>query len=404
MAEINLGKNILWILSSRFGAQVILAVSNLLLARYLGSSGFGEYAFISAIVFVGNAFSTFGTDMILIRRISASNDYSDVPAALVIQLLFSLLCIAAIFAASPVLPVAHPLRIYILALIPLSLFTVSTTALRGAQYMGSFSVLHFLVACLQLFSVFVLIALDGRIEQLAILFLCAQVLGAILGFVFCLSKIKGFSVFSPFGWNRIPRLVIASAQVALIGALRLIYEKLAVLFLPLLTGIHTTGLFSASLRVLDAAKLGHMSALTAMYPEMAREKSFPKSIEKGYGLLLLTSFLFSVLLYLLAEPVIRLLFGEEFSSSAISLKILAWVIIPYFIVSYYSLAFVAVEIERPVLVSLTVSLAILVSLLYWWSPLYGLQGAAFAVLCAESIQAILLLFQWRQHAFSKRSG
>jgi O-antigen/teichoic acid export membrane protein len=158
------------------------------------------------------------------------------------------------------------------------------------------------------------------------------------------------------------------------------------------------------LRVLDAAKLGHMSALTAMYPEMAREKSFPKSIEKGYGLLLLTSFLFSVLLYLLAEPVIRLLFGEEFSSSAISLKILAWVIIPYFIVSYYSLAFVAVEIERPVLVSLTVSLAILVSLLYWWSPLYGLQGAAFAVLCAESIQAILLLFQWRQHAFSKRSG
>ena len=404
MAEINLGKNILWTVSSRFGAQVILAVSHLLLARYLGSSGFGEYAFISAIVFVGNALSTFGTDMILIRRISATKDYSDLPAALVVQLLISLLYIAVVFVSSPVLPVAsHPLRIYILALIPLSLFTVSTVALRGAQCMGSFSVLHFLVACLQLFSVFMLMAVKGGIEQLVALSLAVQTVGAMLGLSFCLSRIEGFFVFSRFAWNRIPRLITASAQVALIGTLRLIYEKLATLFLPWLTGIHTTGLFSASFRVLDAAKLGHMAALTAMYPEMTREKNFTKSIQKGYNLLLLASFLFSILLYLLAEPIIGLLFGERFSSSTISLKILAWVLIPYFIVTYYSLAFVAVEVERPALVSLMVALAVLVIFLFQWSPLYGLPGAAFAVLFAESIQAVLLWLQWRQHAFSKRS-
>lgn len=63
--------------------QIIAVISNLLLARYLGSSGFGEYAFISAVVLI-NALSTFGTDMVLIRNIASTNDYSDLPVALVI--------------------------------------------------------------------------------------------------------------------------------------------------------------------------------------------------------------------------------------------------------------------------------------------------------------------------------
>src|SRR5689334_4317364 len=112
MSVNSLGKNIFWTVTSRFGSQVILAVSNILLARHLGGAGFGEYAFVSAILFVGNAFSTFGTDMILIRRIAASEDYSDVPAGLIIQLMISVLLIVVVFAFSPLLPATELLRIF----------------------------------------------------------------------------------------------------------------------------------------------------------------------------------------------------------------------------------------------------------------------------------------------------
>ncbi|MCC6985478.1 MAG: oligosaccharide flippase family protein, partial [Anaerolineales bacterium] len=60
-------KNIAWTVSSRYGAQGLGFASNILLARLLGADGFGEYALASAVLLVGNAFTNFGMDMILIR-------------------------------------------------------------------------------------------------------------------------------------------------------------------------------------------------------------------------------------------------------------------------------------------------------------------------------------------------
>ena len=67
-------KNIGWTVASRIGTHGIAVLSNVLLARYLGRDGFGEYAFISSILFIGNAFTTFGTDMIMIRSLSSVED------------------------------------------------------------------------------------------------------------------------------------------------------------------------------------------------------------------------------------------------------------------------------------------------------------------------------------------
>lgn len=406
MADTHLGKNIFWVISSRFGTQIIAVISNLLLARYLGSGGFGEYAFISAVVLIGNALSTFGTDMVLIRNIASTNDYSDLPAALVIQLSISFFFIIGVLIFAPFLPAGNSLRIYIFSLVPLSFFTIFTIALRGARYMGSFSLLHFMVAVFQMVSVFILLYLNSELELLAVLLLGVQVLGALLGFGLCISQIKDFSRRWHLDWKRIPLLLTSSAQMAVIGTLRLIYEKLAVTTLPMLAGVDVTGLFSASARVLDASKLAHMSALSAMFPEMARENTlengFSAATKRNRVLLLAAAILLSLVLFLLAEPIILFLFGKEYALSVNALRIMAWGIVPYFGVTYYSLAFVAVRSEKPVLIALSASLILLVTLLIWWTPLLGLRGAALSILCTEIFQAIALWFQWRWYAFSKQ--
>jgi O-antigen/teichoic acid export membrane protein len=406
MTEINLGKNIFWTVLSRFGAQIVSVISNLLLARYLGSARFGEYAFISAIVLIGNALSTFGVDMVLIRKISAAQDYSDLPAALVIQLLISFVFIAGVFMISPFLPAGNSLRIYIFSLIPLSFFTVFTIALRGAQHMGSFSLLHFSVAVFQMIAIFILLIIKAEVVQLVALLLGVQFLGAVLGFILCITQLKDFPRSWHADWNRISLLLTSSTQLAVIGTLRLVYEKLAISMLPILTSVDVTGLFSASARVLDASKLGHMSALSAMFPEMARENSlernFSKATKRNYVLLFIAAILFSFGLFFFAKPIIHLLFGEKFAASVEALQVMAWIIVPYFMVSYYSLAFVAVRMERPVLTALIMSLFLLAILLIWWSPRYGLRGVAGAILCAETFQSAFLWFQWRQYAISKQ--
>ena len=92
-----LAKNSLWLILSRFGAQGLAVVFTILLARRLGIEGFGTYAFIAAIIFVANALTTFGTDMLLIREIAAQGGLSRLPSALIVQLVLSILFIAAVW-------------------------------------------------------------------------------------------------------------------------------------------------------------------------------------------------------------------------------------------------------------------------------------------------------------------
>lgn len=392
--------NILWTVVSRFGSQILAAISSLILARYLGSSGFGEYAFISAVVMIGNALSTFGTDMVLIRRISSDNDYSDLSTTLAIQLLISCLFIAGVFVFYSFLPVTPSLLIYAFALIPLAFFTVFTTALRGAQEMRMFSLLNFWAAFFQMIAAFVLIFQKQDVSHLSLLLIGTQTLAALLGFLLCFLRIENFLGHWQFSLKRVLPLLRSSFQMALIGTFRLLYEKLALTLLPILAGVNVTGLFSASLRVTNVANLGHASALTAIYPEMARDKKFTAH-RTGLVLLLFTAACISLVLFLFSPQIILFLFGDQFMESISSLRILSWILIPNFFVLYYSLAFVAQEVERPVLRSLVTSLLLMLILLVTLSPLYGLRGAAFALLSAESFQALMLWLQWRTHAFSK---
>ncbi|HRQ22822.1 MAG TPA: oligosaccharide flippase family protein [Anaerolineales bacterium] len=386
-------KNILWTVGSRYGSQALAVISNLLLARYLGSAGFGEYAFITAVVLIGNAFSTFGTDMILIRRISSANDFSDLPAALVLQLSISVIFILLAFVLAPFLPVQRPLLIYVFALVPLSFFTIFTTILRGVQQMDGFSILHFTSALTHLLAVLLLLGVRGSVAQLAFYLLGVHVIGAALGFFLC----RGFLEKWAFFPHRIPALIKSSARMALIGTLRLLYEKITLTILPVLTTVNETGIFASSARTVDAAKLGHLSALTAVYPEMARTKLAGAHLNRSGLWLFAAAVMIALMLFLFAEPILLLLFGREFSSSASALRILAWTLIPYFIVSYYSLAFVAVERETAVLSALGFAFLILVALLVWLVPSDGLRGAAWSILIAEIVQAALLWNHWRRY-------
>lgn len=386
-------KNILWTVGARYGSQALAVVSNLLLARYLGGAGFGEYAFITAAVLIGNAFSTFGTDMILVRRISSANDFSDLPAALLLQLSISVVLILLAFLLAPLLPVQRPLLIYVFALIPLSFFTVFTSMLRGVQQMDKFSALHFAAALMHLLTALLLLALRGSVESLAFYLLGVHVFGAAFGFFLC----RGISVHWTFAARRLPALMKSSARMALIGALRLLYEKIPLTFLPILTTLNETGLFASSARTADAAKLGHLSALTAVYPEMARTKAAGAHLRRSGLWLLAAAALISFALFFFAEPILLLLFGSEFASSAAALRILAWTVIPFFIASYYSLAFAAVEQEAAILPALGCAFLLLTILLVWLVPPYGLRGAAFAVFLAETVQAFLLWSRWRRY-------
>ncbi|MBL8103400.1 MAG: oligosaccharide flippase family protein [Anaerolineales bacterium] len=389
-------ENIGWTVISRISTQGVAVLSNILLARYLGSDGFGEYAFISSVLLIGNAFSTFGMDMILIRSLASGGNSFNLADGLLLQLLLSLFYISCVFLTGLFTPVASSLKIYIFALLPLAFFTIFNIEMRARQEMKTFSLLQFAVSLMQLLAVLVLWFLHADINSLAVFMVIGYIASALLAIIFCIPSITQwrFSLLKSFS------LLKVSFRMAVIGTLRLVYEKITIAIMPALAGLSMTGIFSVSSRLADAGKLGHLSAFTALYPEMARDPGFGRQM-KGLRLMLGAAFLISVFIFIFAETIIYFLFGAEFISSVQPLRIMIWVIVPYVLVTYTSLGLVALGNEKSVLSCQLAALVILLTSLVIFTPVFGLSGAAAAILLAEIIHAVLLLYHWRVHVVSK---
>ena len=407
-----LGKNILWLVISRFGTQGLMVLFTLVLARRLGSAEFGVYALFAAVIFVGNALTTFGTDMLLIREIAGKNDLSQLLPALLIQLVLSAGFILLVWAAAPLLPNQSPagvlgLKIYSLALVPLAFFSVFTAALRGKQRMDLYTALNLTVSALQLAAVWVLIRPGGSIVLLAEVLLWVQCAAALLGGVLCAVQISGFWKSWHTSWQEVVRLVRRSAPIAFIALISILYQKISIYMISAYAGPAATGWFSAGLRMLEAAKTVHLAVFTALYPAMASvfavsvvkaasgiELPWKGSFQQSWRLLLLGSVAVSVGLFLFAAPLIQALFGTEYLPANAGLKILAWILIPFTINTFSSLSILAYHEEQVVLRVQSAGLAALILLNAWWIPRWGINGACLGLVAAETAQSVLYLARW----------
>lgn len=398
--------NSLWLLLARIGTQVGLALFTIILARQFGSSTFGEYTFIASVIVVGNALTTFGTDMMLIRDIAATDELSGLFPALVIQILLSIIFIAGTIVASSHLPNLNPeaviaLRIYCFSLIPLAFFTVFTTILRGKQRMVSYASLNLALTILQLAAIFWLRLQVGGIINLVILLLLVQVIGTLLAGILCHFQIQ----YSSQSWTNITRqlgdLIRICAPIALLGILGILYQRLSLIIILSLGGPSPTGYYSAAARVVEAAKIGHVAVFTALYPLMAQVNASGKSNWIGTFrlpvlVLLGGAIITSNILSLLAKPFIFILFGSGYISSISPLQVLAWMLIPYTINSFLSLAFLAEGDTTIIMIALISGIISLTILTIWWEPLMNLRGAAWAALSAEILQSIILFTRYIQ--------
>ena len=392
-------KNIASTVFSHYTSQVIALITNILLARYLGGEGFGEYTLISSVFLIGNAFTTFGMDMILIRILASKSDPFLLGDGLLVQLFLSALYIAGVFLFDFFSPVPYSLKVYVFSLIPLAFYTIFTIVVRSQQKMQVYAIAQFLISFFQFIAVIVFTFINGNINTLSYFFLFSYALIAVWGYAFYTSSF----VQIKFSFRNMLMLMRDCLKMAAIGTVRLIYEKIVATLLPGLVGLANTGIFSIAWRLMSSGKLGYFSAFTAIYPAMAKDVEMGRKM-KGLVPLLGTSIVFSLLLQLLAKPIILVLFGVEFLPSTLSLQIMAWSIVPYVLITYITLGLVALELERPILISAVLGLIALLVLLIPLTTQFGITGSAIAVLGAEVFYAGVIWFQWRKHVLSKLSG
>lgn len=385
-----------------------MVVFTVLVARRLGEVGLGVYAFMAAVVMLGNVVTTYGTDMLIIREVAAHNRLRLLPEALVVQVVLAALFVFLVFLGAPALSnhnqeTIRALQVYSLALFPLAFYSVFSAALRGYEHMGTFTWLTLSVAGLQVGLTWFIIHPGSNVVVLAWLLLGVQVVAALLAAWFCLATVPGIRQAWRISRTAVFSLVGASAPIALLGILKVLYEKLSVYMLANMEGAAVTGWYSAASQAVAASHLGHIAFLGAIFPVMAQAqlggqgdaKEWKRAFTHAQTVLMALGGGIALLLFLLAPLLVKVLFGAGFEPAVAALRLLAWTLIPYSLNLFLSSRMLAARQERPVVYALAISLLVLAGLSIWWIPRRGLAGACLAVLVAEWVQAGLYLWQER---------
>lgn len=398
------GLNTAWLTAARLGSQLLLLVFSMLVARRMGEEGLGSYAYLGAVIFIGNVLTTFGTDMLVMREVAANRDFSWLAPSTVLQLILSGLCVGSIFLFS--LPVAGndpqlaaALRLYSLALLPLAIFTVCSAVLRGLELMRPYMWLVLLPAGFQAGLALVVLHPGSSILDLGWILLTVQTSAALLAFGYTRFRISGFTLFNKFPLSRLFILLAASLPLATIAIVKILYQKISLLLLSYLQGLSDTGWFSAALRLVEASQFIHIAMLGALFPLMAlvsvrlRDTSVEevKVLASSWKLLLALGVAAAAVLYFFSGIIIALVYGKQFLPSVQALRILAWLMIPYSVNLYLSAQLITARQERRLLSVLFSSLLALIGLDLVLIPAYGLAGACAATVAAECFQAVLFL-------------
>lgn len=412
--------NSLWLLMARISSQGLMFVFSVLVARHLGQGGLGQYAFVVAVVFLGNVLTTFGLDTLLIREIAQQSVVAAplVTAALTIQLGLSALFIGAVTLASAWLALAPTtvlaLRLYSLSLIPLAFTTAFSATLRARERMDLILALNLLSATAQTGGAGLLLWSGGDLVALIIFLLMLQALTALAAGAMCFGWLPGFVLDLHVGREVIERMLRHGAPLALLAGSMVAYQRLGILMLSFMAGDAVTGWFTAAARVTDGFKMIHYAFFGAIFPLMSRlavaerlpgldgnflplerrlsQYSFPFLL--GFGVLV------GLVSIPLAGPVVRLLYGADYAPAIGALRVLAWSLIPFAINTYTFFWLVSQAKEMSALkvgITSLVSAAVLYGLLI---PPFGLLGASMATLAGEIIQTLLYL----PHTWQARMG
>lgn len=376
----SLHRNSLWLLFARLSAQGLAILFIAVAARRLGVESFGQFTFIGAVVLIGNTFTNFGTDTYIIREVASTQQIAPtVRRVFGLQLLLSALWCLITLLIRP----SAPLIIYSLALFPLAVFSVATATLRAFERMDLVWTLSLTNGLVQV--VAALLAAD--IWMLCLFLLVGQFIVAGIAYWVCVFFLRDFQLF-PF--EAISPLFRSTFPFAALTLLLVLSQRLGILTVSALLGDSATGIFSSVTRVVDGLKLGHYAVLGALLPVISRGRTESRqSFRNGFFLLMGLSLVLAIGLALFPRMIILVLYGKDFSSAVRLLSILGWSLIPYTISSFISYDLIARRQENTLVKATTISLAVFLALYFWFVSNYSLNGAIYAALVGEAVQAIV---------------
>lgn len=196
-------------------------------------------------------------------------------------------------------------------------------------------------------------------------------------------------------------LIRETLPLAAAVAMNVVYLRMLVIFVSLLSTETQTGLFATSFRVFEMLVGLPTLVLSIALPLLAvagvgDRPRFRYGMQRLVEIALVVSLFEVVVVVAVAEPALVLLGGSQFEGAAKILQIQAFALVGVFLGQALTLGLVALRRQRAVAAANAVALCVVVVLGAVLVPAYGAEGGAVAAVVTELGLALLLLILLRR--------
>ena len=409
-------KNIGYQTLAQVGGRGLMFFVYMLLARILGPALYGTFGYtLSTVQIVSGIFFDLGLFLIVTRELSTGNDSIFVPALW--------LKVCGCFAGSIILFALTLILDFPMALV---------TALVGWAIANSFTDFYFCVfraknrmygetitmivqrlfllgILLMVFIGYIHVPEPSILNASGAAFFGSAFFGFVMVFLLTLYYFPSLIEYS--GLVKIIQEVKALSKQALpligVSIFGFIYYKIDIVLLGILSTHEEVGFYSAPYRIIEASFLIPMIMMNALYPRLsilwAQDvegffQIFKKTVLTSIGV----ASVMSLGVIILAEPVIRILFGSAFSPSAGILCLLSAALIMVYPGYVMTQSLVILGKQKSYLYVSIIAAFTNIVLNCIFIPLWQAKGAAIATIFTEAMVTCVALVLIMRHVSYRR--
>ncbi len=408
-----IAKNIVFIVGGGTFRAVLMPLFTILIARQLGTEGFGAFSFALSLASILVIVGEMGLPKMVVRELANHREevgryIGDLSVLRLLAGLASTGLVAFILLFAPKSPDGRlPLFLMGLSLLVFTGLRRFFDAIFQAFEVMKYQALVDVVDILLTFGVGTALLFNGYgLMGVAFAMMVGATVSMAMDFIILTRKL-GKPVFT-FDWAFWKKMVIGAVPFGVIGVLTFLFGYSNTVLLSLLRGNVEAGLFSSAYRVIWMLAIIPATCMTAVFPFLSRVGRSPgdrhhAAIRLVVKYLACLSLPFSGLLVVYAPQIISAVYGREYAGAAPALWALA--AIPLFSFAYIPLIDLlnSQYKQRFSVIAILLCAAVNTGLCLLLAPTLGLMGAAVSTLAAEAcLFACSVFFSWKHLGLSPR--
>ena len=375
--------NLSWLLFDKLFRASLNILLSVLLARHFGPENFGILNYLIAFIFLFNAISSLGMNPVLTNLIVKKKKFNKNLLISAYQLRFfaSMICYI-IFIL--IILIFNEAEIYLNYSLILGLIIILKSSeiffsYFEAKLLSKFIVISQLVGLI-LFASIVFFVIIKNLDDVYIYY--GLLVDAIIVFLLInyFYTSKNNKIFNKFQFNKIKSLILKSLPVLISSLSIILYMRIDQIMINLIIGEYQLGIYSVSVRYVEIFHFIPKIIMISLLPLLLISKKYVNDLLKINSIIFKFSIFFTALIFLSSDFIIPFLFGNEYSQSISTTKILSFSLLFVFFGVVNEHWYISKNLQKYYAINVLLGAILNIIFNYILINKIGIQGAAYSTI------------------------